>query len=396
MYTTIACPLHLAAFKGNVAAIELLLQYGANINKEDPNLVNTSTAISTALWAKMDAAASVLLENGADVNIDGFEFISNGSLDVLRKIVAAGLSKEAIQNALCWAAAQADYGKVQFFLEHGADANGTYSSCEAFEDRLNSSKDTSGRRDISWNTGNNEEPLNPLVNLIAHEFGSADDVPQILDLLIDKGADVNRIAACHYCYADDVFHQPNGGLLVNMKRKITPLMTAAYYGMTAVINVLLEREALINLIVERNTALTSAVESESYQLSSTDTYTVVKHLIEHGANPQLCDVQVVKRIEKLLAMSSEERELMTAFQNLVRLSQFDQDPYNDNKKTHRERRRLLEQLIENGADSRLCCARDEKNIHLFLNWTEQDLDKRDQQMKEDMDRMERYRRGPLS
>lgn len=393
-------PLHLAAYQGNVAAIRLLLQYGANINGKDRIGGNVSagvsTAVSTALWAQQDAAVSVLLESGADLNVGGIEFISNGSLDILKKIVAAGLSKEAIQGALLKAAAQTDYEKVNFFLEHGADASGIYPSRGEFDERLNSLNGKSGEGSTRQNSANNEEPFTPLVKLIAHELGSPDGVPRVLNLLIDSGADVDGIAACHYFYADNFFPLRSGGWSANMKRITTPLMTAAYHGMTDVVKILINRGASINLAVDgNNTALTSAVESESYQLSSNDTYHMIKLLIEHGANPEICDVEVAKRIQKLSSMSSEERSNMTALQKLVRLSQFDEDIYNEERRTYRERRGLLHQLIQDGADPGLCCARDEERIQIFLDWTEQELEDFDRRRDKELDAIERYKRGPL-
>lgn len=55
-------------------------------------------------------------------------------------------------------------------------------------------------------------------------------------------------------------------------------------------------------------------------------------------------------------MSSEKRENMTAFQKLARMSQFGEDIYNDERRTFRERRNLIDQLIKDGADPGLCCA----------------------------------------
>lgn len=392
----ITLPLRLAASQGNVAAIKLLLQYGAKINERDRNWGNMSTALSTALWTRQDAAIRVLLDNGADVNLDCIEWISNGSLDVLEKIVAAGLSKESIQEALLTAAARTHYDKVKFFLEHGADANGKSSRGKDFEEELNSSKLKSGHMSTSRNSAINEEPFTPLVYLIAHQFGSANDVPRVLDLLIDSGADVNRIAACHYFYADDFFRSHGGGWFSNLKRKTTPLMTAAYHGMIDVVKILMKRGASINLVVDgKDTALTSAVQSESYELSSIDTCNMINLLIEHGADPTLCDDDVVQRIEKITAMSCEERKNMTAFQKLVRLSQFDEDIYNEEKRTYRERRRLLDQLIKAGADPKLCCARDEERIHVFMGWTDQELEEFDERRDKELDEIERYKRGPL-
>ena len=391
-------PLRLAAYQGNTAAVRLLLRYGADVNGRDQNGDNMSTAVSTALWAQQDDAVSVLLENGANVNFDGIEFISNGSLDVLEKLVAAGLNKEAIQQALLEAAAQTHYEKVKFFLDHGADANGAYlSPREEFEKILNWSKSLSNEEILWCLHANLGEQSSPLVKLIAHELGSADEVPRVLNLLIDSGADVNRIAACHYFYADDFFHhRSTGGWAPRRGRKTTPLMTAAYHGMTDVVKILRERGASINLIVDgKNTALTSAVESESYQLTSIETYDMIKLLIEYGADSKLCAIEAENRIQKLLAMSCEDRRNMTAFQKLVRISPFGEDIYNDERRTYRERRNLIEQLIKNGADPGLCCSRDEERIQIFISWTDRRLEELDRERDEELNELERYKKGPL-
>lgn len=378
-------PLRLAAYQGNIAAVRLLLQYGADVNGGDPNGGSMSMAVSTALWAQQDDVVSVLLDNGADVNFDGVDFISNASLDLLKKIVAAGLNKKNIQQALHEAAAQTHYEKVKFFLDHGADANGPYFPREDDVELY--------RRRFS----KNDEVFTPLIKLIAHELGSADQVPRVLNLLIDSGADVNRVAACHYFYTNDFFLlRSTGGFAPNHGRKTTPLMTAAYHGMTDVVKILIERGALVNLIVDgTDTALTSAVESESYQLYSIDTYNMIKLLIQHGADPKLCDIEAENRIQKLLAMSSEERKLLSTFQNLVRISQFGEDIYNDERRTYRERRLLLDQLIKDGADPGLCCSRDEKIIYIIMGWTEEELEEFDLLREEKLDEMKRYKRGPM-
>lgn len=391
-------PLRLAAYQGNTAAVRLLLRYGADVNGRDSSRDPMSTAVSMALGAQHDDVVSVLLENGANVNLCGIEFISNGSLNVLEKLVTAGLNNEAIQQGLLEAAAQTQYEKVKFLLDNGADANGAdLSPDEEFDEILNLEKSQLWK-EILWRLRVNlAKKFSPLVKLIAHELGSADEVPRVLNLLTDRGADVNRIAACHYFYADDFFYQRIIGVWAPRRdRKTTPLMTAAYHGMTDVVKILIERGASINLVVhEKNTALSSAVESESYQMTSIETYNMIKLLIEYGADPKLCAIEVENRIQNLLAMSIEDRGNMAAFQDVVRMTPFGEDLKIDERQTYRERRSRIEQLIENGADPALCCSRDEESIRIFMDMTDRMLEELDQLREDKLNEIERYKKGPL-
>ena len=62
-------PITLAAYQGNSANIESLLQHGANINKHQPRVYGPTTALALALYGRHEKAADLLLQYGADISI---------------------------------------------------------------------------------------------------------------------------------------------------------------------------------------------------------------------------------------------------------------------------------------------------------------------------------------
>src|SRR5579859_1792151 len=61
-------PLHCAAWKGNVEAVELLLQRGADVHVENDNTHWGGTPLHAAAHGNQKAAAELLIKHGADVN----------------------------------------------------------------------------------------------------------------------------------------------------------------------------------------------------------------------------------------------------------------------------------------------------------------------------------------
>lgn len=111
------------------------------------------------------------------MNIDGTEVVSYGSLNIIKKIITAELNKGRYSRDVTEAAAQTHYEKIKFFLKHSTDINSTYLSREEIDKRLNWGKGQSGERIIIRHCSKNEEQFTSLLNLIAHELGSADEIP---------------------------------------------------------------------------------------------------------------------------------------------------------------------------------------------------------------------------
>ena len=129
---TATLPLCIAAKQGHTMAVKLLLQYRVDINKADLMYVNGSTALELVLWRSKHDVIDILLQNKADVNVTS-NFTSNATLGNLIKMVPAGLNNKNIQHAFECAVISVDFEKIEFFLQNGANANGTDFSCEKTE-----------------------------------------------------------------------------------------------------------------------------------------------------------------------------------------------------------------------------------------------------------------------
>ena len=119
-------PLSIAAFLGNVKAIEILISYGAEVNKPQSNY-SDETSLSVALYACQHDAARILLDRGADVNLEPrgiSEAATHGSFETLKMVIEGGTNQEGIQQALAAAASSGQDEKVVFLLQHGANADG--------------------------------------------------------------------------------------------------------------------------------------------------------------------------------------------------------------------------------------------------------------------------------
>jgi hypothetical protein len=89
-------PLHIAAFAGNVATTELLINRGADVNSRAKSKF-LNTPLQTALLTGQYATAKVLLEHGADAMVrqaEGFapihEAAQSGREDLVKLLIAHG------------------------------------------------------------------------------------------------------------------------------------------------------------------------------------------------------------------------------------------------------------------------------------------------------------------
>ena len=173
------------------------------------------------------------------------------------------------------------------------------------------------------------------------------------------------------------------------------------------IRTLIERGAEVNFdLGEQNLALTHALRAESYEYdkrnadktlnlesSSLQTRATLQLLISLGADTTLCTKQDQDRIDQLLNMSADQMHQMVNLQNIVKLTQWERDIYN--KKSFHDRREELKTLIRQGADPALCCTRDQRRIHEFLHWTDEEIDALDMEWSEVRAMRDRADKGPL-
>ena len=377
-------PLTVAASMGNTAAIQTLLEYGADIDKVD-NDTNPVTAFSVSLFAGELEAAAMLLARGADVRIDprGSQLAARrGDLRILRFVIESRISAASLQDMLIEAASSGQSDSIMLLLKYGADPNGSsHSSTER-----NPTNQPLLIDKISTTVGIDvgQTATSPLVAAIAFENpykANNEDQQKCLQILLDAGADVNRLSHSDYFYADDILRLECEGWRPSVGRLTTPLLTAAYFQRPDNIRELVRRGANVNIMLgEHNTALSSAMSREGYGSFddpdcigySTKTRATVQLLIELGADPNLCVAKVKSRIEELLAMSPEECKQLDELQNVVFLSRFD-----PNRRSFRERRDKLRELIAQQAEPKLACERDRQIIEDFLSWSEREIDTRD-------------------
>ena len=369
-------PLALAARLNNGAAIECLLHYGAEINKISTSGRN-KTALSAALYTGRRSATKVLLENGADVNVDieGLKWAAEyKDLELLKLAVDAGANSHNIQHALVSAAASGNYDAVVFLVEHGANANG-------FGDPLESCKEADCLSPKEFQT--------PLVASAASVGLKDRKIYPCFRYLIEAGANVDRVCARRWGYGNDYFisldleNNPGGG-------KTTALHTAAYHGRLDMVRILVERGADIHLSLgEQHTALSSAIGSEGYYgkedepwdefgpASSLRVRATIGLLVDLGADPKLCKDEEIQRMETLFQMSSADCEMVAALQTVFsQLRNYRSKKYY--KKSFRERVSELKKIIAEEANLELCCDRDKKRISRFLAMSEAEIVRRDE------------------
>lgn len=387
-------PLCIAAYMGNIAAMQHLLRNQAQIDQRQTKN-SGETSLSTALYARQDEAARMLMAKGADVNLEDRgirETATRGSLETLVMLIEGGADQEKIQMGLSAAASAGQNDKIMLLLKCGADPNGF-------------AKDDS-KIEPSNDVVKQDSDATPLVAAIVSDWGYQDgaDSLKCFSTLMEVGADPNGISSRYYFYADDFITFKGGnGWSAPPGRKTTPLHTAAYYARLDMVRTLVEKGADVNLSLgEQNTALKAAIDSESYdnacvgaqviESSSLRVRSTLQLLIGLGADTNLCAPSDKERIERLLNMAPADFEKMVALQKIVVQPQFGTD-YDD--RSYRERTDELKALIEGGGDPELCCARDRKRIEQFLTWTEEEIEALDREREYFQTSVKRMKQGPL-
>jgi uncharacterized protein len=262
--------LMVAANNGRTAIVDDLLRAGA-----DANITNREKVSPLMRAATQDDAALVqkLLDANADLHhkdTRGDTALSfaaaRGRRENLALLLEAGAQPEAIDRAFVSAAQYGEPEMARVLLERGADMKKV--GGEALVRAI--AQDSTGR-------------VNDNVKLVIDMVGdvSAQDAngwsavhmaaqrgnPALLRLLLEKGADVNRVCACK-------------GFLD--ARDWTPLQMAARRGRMEVVELLLTKDVDLRQVNSRGvTALHEAVESDSPA--------IVRAVLDKGADPRAKD-----------------------------------------------------------------------------------------------------------
>jgi ankyrin repeat protein len=251
--------LWLAANEGHAAAVQALLQTGADANKAD---TNGYAPLSRSASAPI---ATMLIERGASVNAAntfGQTALScaaqEGDADVVEALLKAGADANKADddgNAPLSGAASAPIAKM--LIERGADVNATNNLGEtalltaALDDRADVVEALlQAGADVSKAAKNGCTPLT---------FANA----PIAKMLIERGADVN----------------------VANTRGQTRLWVAARYGDADVVEALLQAGADVNKADEDGYApLSAAASAKAHEDGFAAITTITKMLIDHGAD----------------------------------------------------------------------------------------------------------------
>lgn len=242
-------PLMYAAWVGSSDAMTQLLDRGA-----DPNLSNSSGSTALMLSATDIAKVRLLKARGANVNAAStrgrtalfLAAMSDRSADTVRLLISAGADVKAVDSLkmtiLHAAAVGNDPETVRVLVDAGLDVNAT---------------DFQGFTPLIDATSN--------VNLAAAR------------LLLARGADVNAVSG------DGAFQKVKAGTLA--QGRFTPLIMAAAFGSTELIQTLLDAGAKVNAQDIRGmTPLMLAVATDRQKPA------VIRALIAKGADPNIRSV----------------------------------------------------------------------------------------------------------
>ena len=283
-------PLMAATFHENIPIMEMLIDYGGDVNARID--INSETALNYAARQNCGKAMELLINKGADVNardqhgdtplmvaafygnIPIMEMLLDNRSDVNAR------NEENRKTALHYAAGKYSLKATALLIDKGADVN-----------------------------VQNQHGKTPLMTAIFSE------TLQIVELLMDNGADIgpydnlNSETALNYAAK-----QSSGktlrlliekGVDVNLKVKYTALMTAAWYGHVNNVLTLIEAGADLNIEIHGHDCLTTAFRL----LLLSGHYQYAKILIEAGAD---VNVPLRKGISSSLSYAAQRGDMECA------------------------------------------------------------------------------------
>jgi len=227
---TVTTPLVKAATKGHSRILEILLQYGADINAKTDK--SEKTPLYFAAWKGHIRIVEILLQHGADTN-------AKTSANETPLYVAAGEGHTRI---------------VEILLQHGGS-------------------------EINASSIMNETPLH-----VAATYGN----DTVVEMLLQHGAEINASSNSNetplHLAADRGYHTIAKILLQNgaeinarRRRNETPLHGAAWFGFYMVVEILLQHGADFNAKTRRNW-------TPLYVAAKNNFPTIVELLLQHGAD----------------------------------------------------------------------------------------------------------------
>ena len=411
MISDFSTPLGIAAYNGDNRAIESLTEHGADVNLRGSYKWSLG-ALSAAFYGRNHDTVRLLLQKGADVNLDTrliTDAATWGSFETLKLVVEAGMKRESLQIPLARAANAGQYERITLLLKHGARADGPTDTGDAQNEDFHQDQQSDASE-----TDDAKDYMTPLVNSVAAQWDNLSDTNHFrcFLLLLDAGANIDRISSRDYLFANDHKVRPSGEWSLPTGMKTTALLTAAYFGRLSMIRILVQRGADVNLSLgEHNTALTTSLRAESFEpersimdhdpedleSSSLQTRATLQLLVELGADPKLCTQADQERIMQLLNMTDQELNDMAAMERLAVQPRFlpDREVGLCYPISFRERVNRLREMIDRGIDPGLCCNRDREKVSEMLQWSESEIDSLDTQRNEYRAFLKALKKGPL-
>lgn len=378
----------------------------------------TRTALAAALNSFHVEAVKMLLANGADANINTVEWRNQYIIhsNLLKILIEGGLSRQGIQRSFIHAAYQGNYNKFVLLLDYGAKVDLPFLLCEPDSpicdvwewmasapgpwiksDHYSSPEWERVMSSPEWAVFADSHFIkasSPLMATIQYRSTKGDerdhDYFKCFNLLLDAGADIHSICERTYRHGDHVYMTPDYAI-PTLGRQTILLCTASYYGHLDMIQALVERGVDVNHTFEvqgeQFTALRAAIDSENFldtrerrHFTSLGVQETLHLLVGLGANLDLCGPDHNIRAQQLLHMPPQDCQQMASLQRQVKQTDvgFQGTRPINIERSFQDRRSALVKLIQNGADPKLCCERDQRAIREMMSWSDEEVRYHDQ------------------